>query len=69
MERLREVKTALDKLPQELRDEVFGEIKDWFLMSLKEAKQLRAELREERKDFKPKHESAFISLELLLCEH
>ena len=69
MERLSEVKTALDKLPQELRDEVFGEVKDGFPIGLEEAKELRAELMEERKGFELKHESAFKSLEFSLCEH
>ena len=69
MERLNEVKVALDKLPQELRYEVFGEVKDGFPIGLKEAKARKTELREERRDFKLKHESAFKSLEFSLCEH
>ncbi|CAA7268673.1 unnamed protein product [Cyclocybe aegerita] len=69
VERLDEVRTGLDKLPRELKDEVFNEVKDGFPISLKEAKELREELMEERKAFEIKHDSAFKAIEFSLCEH
>ncbi|KAJ3513910.1 hypothetical protein NLJ89_g2677 [Agrocybe chaxingu] len=68
-ERVGEACTGLDRLPQELKDEVFSEVQGGFPISLEEAKELRKELMEERKRFQVKHHSAFEYLQFSLCEH
>ncbi|CAA7260755.1 unnamed protein product [Cyclocybe aegerita] len=67
--RLNEVGTGLDRLPQELKDEVFGEVQGGFPISLEEAKELRKELMEERKRIQVKHGYAFEYKQFSLCEH
>ncbi|KAF9040864.1 hypothetical protein BJ165DRAFT_1613435 [Panaeolus papilionaceus] len=62
------VPSGLDKLPVELKEEVFRGVED-FPIGLEEAKELRLELMEERKKFEVKQSHTFHSLEFSLCEH
>ncbi|KAF9519029.1 hypothetical protein BS47DRAFT_1388453 [Hydnum rufescens UP504] len=59
---------VLAKLPFELQDQVFNEVKG-FPISLKEAKEQRLELMEERKSFAFAHERGFEDSYFSLCEH
>ncbi|KAF9040865.1 hypothetical protein BJ165DRAFT_1350839 [Panaeolus papilionaceus] len=71
-EEMHRVPSGLDKLPVELKDEVFNEVfkgVEDFPISLEEAKELRLELMEERKNFEVKQNDVFHSLEFSLCEH
>ena len=58
----------LEKLPVELREKVIDEV-DEFPISLKEAKELRVELMEERKGLVQVQGDAFLANEFSLCEH
>ncbi|CAA7268687.1 unnamed protein product [Cyclocybe aegerita] len=70
VERLEKEHTLLDTLPRELKDAVFGEVKDSFPIDLKEAKEFREKLMEERKAFQVRHNDAFnFTTEFSLCEH
>jgi Protein of unknown function (DUF4246) len=59
---------VLAKLPFELQDQVFNEMKG-FPISLEEAKEQRLELMEERKSFAFAHERGFEDSYFSLCEH
>jgi Protein of unknown function (DUF4246) len=62
-------KTRLNDLPVELQEQVFSQVED-FPISLEEAKRLREELMDERRDFVLQHSKAFeASLTFSLCEH
>ena len=61
-------KGRISDLPVELQDHVFGQVED-FPLSLKEAKELRLELMEERKDFVIRHDEEFKQYTFSLCEH
>lgn len=59
---------GISDLPVELQDHVFGQVED-FPLSLKEAKELRLELMEERKNFVVRHDEEFKQHQFSLCEH
>lgn len=60
---------ALDKLSQELREQIFKEVKGW-PMSMEEAKKVRLRLMDERKAFVSQHTKiAFEGMTFSLCEH
>jgi hypothetical protein len=61
-------KGAISDLPAELQDHVFRQVED-FPLSLQEAKELRLELMEERKDFVVRHDEEFNQHTFSLCEH
>ena len=61
--------TGLDRLPVEIQDEVFDGVKYDFPYGLDEAKELRLELMDERKDFVIIQDKVFKGLEFSLCEH
>lgn len=63
------IKTGLDKLPLELRDEVFDGVEGDFPIGLEEAKEFRLKLMDERKAFVDRHDEAFQGSEFSLCEH
>lgn len=63
------ISTGLDKLPVELKDRVYEEIEE-FPITLREAKELRDELMEERKYFIREHAKAVQEYNAFsLCEH
>ena len=59
----------LDRLPVELKDEVYKGVTDDFPFGLDEVKDLRLELMAERKRFAVKQDGTFKGLEFSLCEH
>jgi hypothetical protein len=59
---------ALTDLPLELREKVFSDVED-FPLSLREAKELRLELMEERKGFVVENNESFEQHTFSLCEH
>ena len=61
--------TGLDRLPVELQDAVFDGIRYDFPIGPDEAKDMRLELMQERKDFTIRQESAFSGIQFSLCEH
>lgn len=67
-EHIQREKSAISNLPVELQDHVFGQVED-FPLSLKEAKELRLELMEERKNFVVLHDEEFKQHTFSLCEH
>lgn len=60
-------KTTITSLPLELQDAVLEDVD--FPFSLKEAKDLRLDLMEERKDFTLSHEEALEKITFSFCEH
>lgn len=63
------IATGLDQLPVELKDKIFEEI-EGFPITLREAKELREELMEERKSFIRGHAQAVQEYNAFsLCEH
>ena len=65
-----QVKSArvMNALPAELQEEVIRAVED-FPISMKEAKELRLQLMEERKKFVVNQTEAFMAGEFSLCEH
>lgn len=59
---------VLKKLPQELKDRVFDEVRD-FPLDMEQAKRVREELMEERKIHRQEHEESWGELEYSFCEH
>ncbi|KAH6909367.1 hypothetical protein BKA70DRAFT_1426494 [Coprinopsis sp. MPI-PUGE-AT-0042] len=59
----------IQNLPVEIQDHVYDEVEE-FPITLTEAKRLREELMDERKDFVLQHSKAFeVSMTFSLCEH
>jgi hypothetical protein len=67
-EHIQREKGGISDLPVELQDHVFGQVED-FPPSLQEAKELRLELMEERKDFVVRSDKEFQQHTFSLCEH
>lgn len=67
-EHIRREKGVISNLPVELQDQVFGQVED-FPLSMTEAKELRLELMEERRDFVVRHDEDFKQHTFSLCEH
>lgn len=65
---IRAGKGVLSSLPAELQDNVFEGVEE-FPISLEEAKALRLELMEERKNFVITHDETFQEYTFSLCEH
>ena len=59
---------AFGKLSQEISDKVFESVDD-FPIGIREAKEIRLELMEERKNYVVESNNAFESNEFSLCEH
>ena len=64
----RDIDQVLEKLPQELKDEVLSYTMDW-PMDLDEAKQLRLQLMEERKVYVQDYDKRLTEMRFSLCEH
>ena len=59
----------IQELPLELQDQVYDRVEE-FPISLAEAKRIREELMDERKQFVLEHTKAFeVSMTFSLCEH
>lgn len=65
---LGEAENRLGGLSNELKDKVLGEVGD-FPLGLEEAKEIRLNLMEERKEFKLRESDDFEALKFSLCEH
>ncbi|KAJ3520197.1 hypothetical protein NMY22_g12855 [Coprinellus aureogranulatus] len=61
-------KSALQRLPEELKAKILSEVED-FPIGIERAKEFREELMAERMDFELENEDRFESVFISLCEH
>ncbi|KAG6913482.1 hypothetical protein DXG01_006524 [Tephrocybe rancida] len=67
-EAVKEAKGPIGTLPLELQDKVVSSVEN-FPISLEEAKALRVQLMDERKEYVVEHEQSFMRHKFSLCEH